>query len=105
MQKAIESTKVNRNGGYCIPGHGYSACRIAECIDTCHEMCDRDVKVPSIRSYMSEAKIGSKDLAGCLTHIINFELIFKTKKSGSARQESLSSTMCDDLLSIELHML
>ena len=60
MKKTNDRTKVNRNGGYYTLGHGYSACRIAEYIDTHHAMCDRDGKVPSILSCMSESKIGIK---------------------------------------------
>ena len=50
-------------------------------------MYDRDNKVPSIRSCMSEAKIGIKDIASRNNHAIKFELNFKTNKSGNAYQE------------------
>ena len=54
---------------------------------------------------MSEAKIGSKDLAAIIVHTIKFELNFKTNKAGNACHGSLSKTTGTDLLNMELHML
>ena len=74
MQKVIDSTKVNRNGGYYTPGFSYSACRIAECIDTCHKINEVDGKAPTIRSFMSVAKIERKDLGARVVNSIKYEL-------------------------------
>ena len=65
-------------------------------------MSDRDRKVPSIRFCMSEAKIGSTDLATRITHTIDFEFNFKTSKYGNAHQGSLSKMMGTDLLNMKL---
>ena len=105
MQKAIDSTKVNRNGGYYTPGFGYYACRIAECIDTYHKMNETDGKAPTIRSFMRVAKIGSKDLAARIINSIKYNSQFKQDKAGHQRQGALSLTLGTDLLNIELHIL
>ena len=105
LQTAIDNSKVNRNGGHYTPGHSYSTCRIAECIDTHHCMHERDGKAPSIRACTVVAKIGSKDLASRIVLSIKHEREFKEIKHGHQRQGALSLTMGTDLLNIELHML
>ena len=68
-------------------------------------MNEIDGKAPTIRSFMSVAKIGSKKLAARIVNIIKYELEFKLDKSGHQRQGVLSLTMGTDLLNIELCML
>ena len=105
MQKAIDSTKVNRNGGFCTPGFGYSAFRIAECIDTHHKMNEIDDKAQTISSFMSVDKIGSKDLATRVINRIECELEFKLDESVHQSHGAFSLTMGTDLLNIGLRML
>ena len=59
----IENSCTNCYRGYYTPGYSYSIARIAECIDTCRVLYERDRKLPTMRKFMVKAKIGSKDLA------------------------------------------
>ena len=71
----------------------------------CLSIHDIDFKVIPIYSCINEDKIGSKDLATHLIHTLKFEIKFKTKKYSKALQGSLSRTMGNYLLSMELHKL
>jgi len=94
LQKKIDSTSINRFGGYYTPGVSYSPARIAECVGKCHEIKDNVGREPSIDEFMEASKIGGRDLAIKILHNCKHGITLNTVIKGHRHVGPLSRIEC-----------